>query len=165
MIKYDPLRHTVPHDYSSYEQLSKFLRWNCRLTWHKINAFRHTINECCNSVITLVGQGQVRNDIYHTLFEHLVRNTQRLQETWWLLSGYFGSLTHPTSTYISSTIMIHAFLPVMFIHCTHHVIQPQVACHRAVMVLGQQVTVQVINVSYHKCDLITITQTVNQTIT
>ena len=47
----------------------------------------------------------------------------------------------------------------------HHAIEPQVACHRAVMVLGQQVTAQLIIIRYHKCNLITTTQTANQTIT
>ena len=44
-------------------------------------------------------------------------------------------------------------------------IQPQVACHRAVMVQSQQVTAQVIKVRYYKCHLVATMQTAYQTIT
>ena len=53
----------------------------------------------------------------------------------------------------------------MFSQRPHHAIQPQVACHRAVMVQSQQVTVQVINIRYYKCNLVTTMQTANQTVT
>ena len=107
----------------------------------------------------------MRDDIYFTLFKHVVRDTQWLQEPCRLLSGHFGSLIHPKSMHMLSTIMIHAFSPGVFSEYMCHAIQPQLACHRAVMVHSKQITVQVINVRYHKCDLITTTQTANLTIT
>ena len=157
-IRHDPLRYTMLHHHSSHKQLHTFFNGNHRLASHKANIFRCTIYKHCSCIIIPILDGQVCDDIYHTLIHNVVWSKHRLQESWWLVGRYFGSLKHPIGMNMISTIMIHAFPLVAFCQCMHHAIPPKVPIQRAVMMQTQQSTEQYFTVRFYKCKPITTMQ-------